>query len=257
VIGEVVAEGTVRRLDKLLVELVLPRRLVLRGWRPEYMKPEPPLGIEYAVVIRDLEVARGRDGNGPVARARAWRKYQLMTKFVPDGSSRWSDRIKWFTCEDSLEPTPSQIASALQDPNIFCIGLGRKKGQASSRSKRGGSPMGLVDSIKSGAPIVISMQYAEGCHNCVLALSRPVSGDGTCEIPTGKSRVNQKVDDNPDGLHDIPYILREIRNDLGPASELQVGVYMEFPGRLWAENLKSQYRPVNREISKRANSDER
>jgi hypothetical protein len=244
VINEAMADGTVPSLDALVVELVLPRRLVQRGWRPEYMKPEH-LGIDYAVVIRDAEVARGWGKNGQVARNRAREKFRAMAEFVPDESSSWSGQIEWFTCEDAREPTAGEIAVALR--NKFCIGLGRKKISASARSRGNGSARGLADSIERGVPIVISMLHAKGCHKCVLAPASPSpGGDGAvCEIPAVKSRVSREVDKNPNGLPDLPYILRDIRTDLGVSSELQLGVYMEDPSRLWPGylELKSQYRP--------------
>jgi len=261
-INEIVADRKVPNLEELVVEVVLPRRLVRRGWKPEYTKLKAPLGLDYAIVIRDQDVARGgRENGAAVARAKAWTSFQRMANYVPDEDSRWSDRIEWFTCEDAKKATSKEIAVTLNNRDRYCIGLGRKKEAASSDRRGNGPLMGLVESVESGAAIVVTIQHAKGCNGCGGASSGQVKesseqseessglSDGSkrpCEIPAGKSRVNQRVDQSPNGLHDLPYILRDFRNELGANSELQVCVYMEDPGRLWWESvskLQSQCHP--------------
>jgi len=246
-INEVVADRKLPRLDDLVVEVVLPHRLVRRGWKPEYMRPDPFLGINYAIVIRDQDIARGgRENGAAVARSKAWASFQRMDDYKPDQASRWSDRIEWFTCEDTRKPTQNEIAVTLNKHDKFCIGLGRKKDPASRGKKSNGPLMGLVESVKSGAAIVVSVQHVMDCDDCGGTNSEQ-GGDSRqeCDIPAGKRRVNQMVDQSPNGLHDLPYILRDVRNELGAESELQICVYMEDPGRLWwgrVNKMQSQYR---------------
>ena len=222
-------------LDDILVEFVLPRHLL--GWRPEY--EESLLGQEYAIAIRDL--VRLESGAEP-ARQRAEIILRRIRDFTPDENSRWSERIRWFTCQEDHWPERKQIVATTQNKKYFCIVLGRTNGPASTNSKDSPAPWGLIDSITAGAAIVVSVQQEHHvCDGRYHGRPAPPSDHGSaCEMPNGRELITRNVNDGslwPNGLLDLPYMLRDIRNELAdqgePGSRLQIGVLMEDSNRLW------------------------
>lgn len=241
-IGEAVERGDVPYPDDLLVEFVLPRRLL--GWWPEY---EQELGLQYAIVIRDQERLVCLDGKS--AARQAGNKLRLIADHPPHDGAPLSERVAWFTCDEPHEPTTDRIKFAVR--RNFCLVLGRKNGYPSADDSDGAPPWELVESVKAGAAIVVSLQQEINCDSRLHALSLASGGEEMkCYMAEGRQLIIRNIDDADSWRalsRDLPYIIRDIREELTWRNrpDLKIGVLMEDPKRLWPGyfELTSGYQP--------------
>jgi len=241
VINEALNQRIVDR-QQMIVEFVLPRGLL--GWWLEY---EPPrLGFRFPVVIRDLKRAFGADGVGAGLEAQEKLRQESQRR---DGSPP-SGKMIWLTCDQAQGSALPRAGAAASGEDAICVVLERASTEAAPND---GDvvPEELTNAIDDGAPVVVSVHGGRQCGNCPrMAMSSSGGSGSTCNIRAAKELLTGHVDDSaswPNGLLDLPFILRKIRRQVarGELTDLKVSVLMEDQSRLWPGffHLASGYWP--------------
>jgi vWA-MoxR associated protein C-terminal domain len=219
-------------LPEMIIELVLPRELIGRHFEYE---ADPEFGIRFPVVIRDLE--RLHLGWDSTAIKTARTILECLHEFRrKKGRRTWSSKVAWIDCGKPDEEKRAEIRKIISERKKFCLVLEHGNGGKKATGVDGGLPHELVKSIEYGAAIVVSLWCEGNCRMCDTWLSREGEEcDSACQMPHDRKNFEKSINKSPNGLLDLPSILKNSRDSMLRKNGLKAGVLMDDDSRLWPQ----------------------